>query len=161
MAGPSELRALASGFLNFHGKPEIRTWNATSPPVYFPADLKKLDVGALPQVQSGGGDATIEFLRKPEERLRSPVLAVGGSPNRHVQRFLFQYFFHPQDQNKILTRPRTEIESSTLAIRFHGVIGGYQMAKCSICGRSVSHFLGRFRSIASQGVNRTTSPCER
>ena len=77
-------QGLNCGFLNFHGKFKVRARDAPSPPVRFPSGLKKFDVRALTQIHCGRSDAGIEFLREPEERLRSPGLAISRPPDGNV-----------------------------------------------------------------------------
>ncbi len=143
------IRASVGGLLNLYGELEVRARYATSPPVYFPACLKKLDVRPLPQVQGSRRYAPIESLGKPKECLSAPVLTICGTPNGNVQGFLLKGLLDPHDQQEGLARQPPQLEWSTLTRRFHLGVGGDQIGKGRACRNAVTHNVNRFPGCSS------------
>src|SRR5208337_1475832 len=107
---------LCGEFLNLDAKLEQRPRITASPTVDFPIGPQKLESGQLPQIESRRRNSLVELLGIPEQRLRAPIFSVRRTPNRDMQRFLFDDLRNTKHDHHGLPRQRAELVSRTCAV---------------------------------------------
>src|ERR1700694_2260486 len=65
------------------------SWRYSTPRVQSPTSTNKFGLRTEREIEDQLGRASVELLRQLEERLLSPGLSVGRTPDRDIERFLF------------------------------------------------------------------------
>jgi hypothetical protein len=76
-------------FFQVEAGDEHRGWGYTAPAIHLAFGANEFHLRAQGEVENNLGRAAIELLRELQEGLFPEVLAVGGTPDGDVERFLF------------------------------------------------------------------------
>src|SRR5215471_8624590 len=104
-------------FLQVEASDEHGRWCDAPPAIQLRLGAKKFHFGAKRKVENNLGGAAIELLRELQDRLFAEVLPVGRTPDRDVERFLFNLVGDLQDAEKGAGSTDGNIEGLAVGIR--------------------------------------------
>src|SRR5216683_3334839 len=90
-----------------------------APAVQFPASTNEFTVRTKREIEDHLGRAAVELLRQLEERLFSPGLPVSRTPDRDIERFLFNLIRDGETAEKRARRAGGDVKRGAIAIGFH------------------------------------------
>jgi len=99
----------------------------SAPAEQFPASANEFGLRAQREIEDHLGRATVELLWQLEERLFRPGLPVGRTPDRQIERFLFNLIRDGEAAEKSARGACGDVKRGAVAISFKSSIRGNEI----------------------------------
>src|SRR5258708_39693663 len=121
---PGGLAGHGRNLLKFQVGYKHRGRRYPAPAVQFPTSTNEFVLWTQREIEDHLRRAAVELLRQLEKRLLRPGLSVSRTPDRHIERFLFNLLLNGEAAEKTLPIAVGNVERGAIAIGFQSRAGG-------------------------------------